>query len=271
MARRALELGEAAALVTAAVQGTAGAPRQVVAAAVSAAIRAAGDLLLREPTCGKSEDEASEEVEARVRAIAPMLEKQVRGLPVCGNTRLARNVASHVGFGNGAQALRGSVQELKRQQRGARRGGKEKPDDSGAADVVDRLDYVKAKIQEDDPREEVPIAEQVKEKGYPDRGREERSKELREARAELAQLRAKSAEELAAARADDEERRKELHEIQAKFSEELAAARADEEERSKELNKARAELAHLQAESAQELAVRNRDAWRRELNKLNPG
>jgi chromosome segregation ATPase len=153
MARRALELSEAAALVTAAVRGAAGEPRQVVAAAVAAAVRVGGDLL-RESTCSQSEDAASEEVEARVGAIASMLEKQVRGLPVCGNTRLARNVASHVGIGNGAQALRGSVQEMKRQQRGARRGGKEKADvgtasgSSADADDVDESDNVKAKIQE---------------------------------------------------------------------------------------------------------------------------
>jgi hypothetical protein len=122
MAGSALELGEAAALVTAAVQGAAGAPRQVAAAVAAAAIRAAGDLL-RVPAPGEAAvDEAAEEVVARVQAIAPMIDKQVRGQPVCGSTRVARNVASHVGFGCGAQALFGSVQELKRKQRGARRG-----------------------------------------------------------------------------------------------------------------------------------------------------
>jgi hypothetical protein len=124
MAGSALELGEAAALVTAAVQGAAGAPRQVAAAVAAAAVRAAGDLL-RVPAPGEAEvDESAEEVVARVQAIVPMIDKQVRGQPVCGSTRVARNVASHVGFGCGAQALVGSVQELKRKQRGARRGGK---------------------------------------------------------------------------------------------------------------------------------------------------
>jgi preprotein translocase subunit SecD len=122
MARRALELSEAAALVTAAVRGAAGEPRQVVAAAVAAAMRVGGDLL--RGTDQDVELEQQEELAARVRAITPALARQVAGRPVSGDQRLVRNVASHVGFGEGPEFLSASTQELRRRQRGRRNGAK---------------------------------------------------------------------------------------------------------------------------------------------------
>ena len=122
MARRALELSEAAALVTAAVRGAAGEPRQVVAAAVAAAMRVGGDLL--RGTDQDVELEHQEELAARVRAITPALARQVAGRPVSGDQRLVRNVASHVGFGEGPEFLSASTQELRRRQRGRHNGAK---------------------------------------------------------------------------------------------------------------------------------------------------
>ena len=264
MASAALKAEEVAILVTAAIRGADEAPRQALAAAVAAALRTGADLLRGVAKTSQDAElgtEEQEEIAARVHAIAPMLAKQVQGQPVCGSLRVARNVACHVGFGEGAQVVRGSVQELRRCQRGERRRGGEE-----AQPPCQENEYVQCDVKHaeekkrskelNEAREELtqPQAKSSEKLAAARVDEEERSKELREARAELAQLRTKSAEELAAARAAEEERRQELDgaraeltKFQAKLAEEMAAARADAEERRKELNEARAELAAARA------------------------
>ncbi len=148
---RPLGLEEVAALTTAAVQGAQGASRQVVAAAVAAAMRTGAGLL--QGDAGPDVDsDAQQEIAARIEAITPVLTRQVVGQPVCGSLRVARNVACHHAFGDGAQAVRGSVQELRRRQRGGRRrapGASEKEPAEDEAEI-DRKDQESEKYLSED-------------------------------------------------------------------------------------------------------------------------
>ena len=125
-ATAALRLEDLACLATAAVRGAEGSSRQVVAATAAAAVRVSAQLLARGTDQGDELqlEEQKEELAARVRAITPALARQVAGRPVSGDQRLVRNVASHVGFGEGPEFLSASTQELRRRQRGRRNGAK---------------------------------------------------------------------------------------------------------------------------------------------------
>ena len=67
------------------------------------------------------EAEQAAEVAARMEAIRRALAQQVAGQPVPGSHRLARNIAAHVGLGEGAAILQATQQEQRRRQRGRRR------------------------------------------------------------------------------------------------------------------------------------------------------
>ena len=93
--------------------GRGGASRQVAAAMVAAVVR----VVIGRP---------GEELEARIDAIKPVLrehaaaqEDRTPRLPT--GTRIRRNLAEQVGFGDGGAALGGSLQQLRRCQRGRRR------------------------------------------------------------------------------------------------------------------------------------------------------
>ena len=133
-----------AAAVAAAV--AAGGSRHVVAATASAAIRVAmacaagedgdghGSATLSSggseaaALCSETRPRGGSEVAARVDAIRPVLEEQVaaarsgRPAAIAGSARLLRNFASHSGFGEGGAVLQASVAELRRRQRGRRKG-----------------------------------------------------------------------------------------------------------------------------------------------------
>ena len=126
-----LDVATLAALVSAAVQGaaTGGAPRQGLAAAVSAALRTGVALLVPHssgPTLDPMDalrtdsEEQGAELAARVAAITPVLANQVTGRPTSGAQRLRRNVAAHVGFGEGAALVRAAPSVLRCRQRGGR-------------------------------------------------------------------------------------------------------------------------------------------------------
>jgi hypothetical protein len=111
-------------LVEAAVRGavSGGASRQVAAAVTAAAMKVALG------ADGSYDNRGSgSELGARLSAIRPVLAERIgaavdgRQPRIPGNTRLRRNVAEHVGFGNGSDALAGSAADLKRRQRGRRR------------------------------------------------------------------------------------------------------------------------------------------------------
>ena len=107
--------------VAAAVAGAiaAGASRQTAAAVAAAAVRALGGAPV-----------VDEELAERLCAVTPVLAERVAagaaGRPPCvtGAARLRRNVAEHVGFGDGPEVLRQGVAELRRRQRGGRRGAR---------------------------------------------------------------------------------------------------------------------------------------------------
>ena len=105
-----LDVEQWALLVRAAIQGAAegGANRQGLAAATAAALRTSAQLMVS-PRSAASDAEHAPEVEARMEAIQTALALQVAGRPVPGNQRLARNVAAHVGLGEGAAVLRSSL------------------------------------------------------------------------------------------------------------------------------------------------------------------
>ena len=120
-------------LLSAAIQGaaTGKATRQGLAAAVAAALRT-GAALLAPPTNAPGYEEQEdmdgevtrwqrEELAARVAAIQPTLANQILGRATSGAQRVRRNIATHVGFGEGEALLSQSTQELKRRQRGRRR------------------------------------------------------------------------------------------------------------------------------------------------------
>jgi len=117
------------AIVAAAAEGAArgGGSRQVVAAAVAAAVRTC--LLRGGVAKGEVVEEVhvSQEVDKRVGAIKPVIREQVhtalegRQAKLSGVTRLRRNVAAHVDFGDGGLVVDASAAVQRRRQRGGRR------------------------------------------------------------------------------------------------------------------------------------------------------
>ena len=140
----------AAALVEAAFRGLAAAPRQSVAAAVASLIRV---------VLGQSIANAStlaEEVVMRLEHITPVLAHKVAagatadGAQASGNRRAARNVAEHVGLGEGTASLEKALLNPQRSQRGRRRprvpGHQEPQTDTLGGDKIQHIAVASPKL-----------------------------------------------------------------------------------------------------------------------------
>ena len=140
----------ASALVEAAFRGLAAAPRQSVAAAVASLIRV---------VLGQSIANAStmaEEVVMRLEHITPVLAHKVAagatadGAHASGNRRAARNVAEHVGLGEGTASLEKALLNPQRSQRGRRRprvpGHQEPQTDTLGGDKIQHIAFASPKL-----------------------------------------------------------------------------------------------------------------------------
>jgi hypothetical protein len=123
-----------AAAAKAAVDG--GATRHVAAAVTTAAVRTVWQLMAGESEGDEEHldsftqaglEQVQQELAARLRAVKPVILEHIvaaasgRAPAVPGDARVKRNVAVHVGFGEGAGLLSQPAQELRRRQRGRRR------------------------------------------------------------------------------------------------------------------------------------------------------
>ena len=140
----------ASALVEAAFRGLAAAPRQSVAAAVASLTRV---------VLGQSIANAStmaEEVVMRLEHITPVLAHKVAagatadGAQASGNRRAARNVAEHVGLGEGTASLEKALLNPQRSQRGRRRprvpGHQEPQTDTLGGDKIQHIAVASPKL-----------------------------------------------------------------------------------------------------------------------------
>ena len=90
-----------------------------------------------------------EEVDARLRAIAPVLTELVsagaagRVPAVSGSARLRRNVAAHSGFGEGPAVVEATTADLKRRQRGRRKGRPKDPAETSSTGLPGSSDGAK--------------------------------------------------------------------------------------------------------------------------------
>jgi hypothetical protein len=101
------------------------ATRWVVAAAATAVAR----LALGTEASAPDEGLLQQELAARLAAVEPVLHEQILAAVECrppsvsGGARVLRNIAEHVGFGEGPSLLALPARELRKRQRGKRRGG----------------------------------------------------------------------------------------------------------------------------------------------------